>query len=98
MYHETSNFDGQNPDGSSEIFRARTDGSMVERLTADPEYPSRFPHLTADGGRIVWGSQADPLGTNADHNEEIFLYETTAGTHRDTSWFSLYDNQKHNPT
>jgi len=79
VYGSGSNVTGQNPDESWEVFRIHVDGTGIEQITADPEYISLRPDVSADGGTIVYQSQADPLGTNADHNFEIFLYDTTTG-------------------
>jgi Tol biopolymer transport system component len=65
-------------DGSTEVFRARVDGTLVEQLTADALYTSWRPDISADGQRVAYASNADPLGTNPDHNSEIFVYD--AGT------------------
>ena len=55
-----------------QVHRARTDGSLVEQLTTGAEWAFR-PDVSADGQRIVYMSEANPVGTNADNNLEIFL-------------------------
>jgi len=35
-----------------------------------------WPSISADGTRIAFQSADDPLGTNADHSTEIFVYDT----------------------
>jgi len=82
VYQSGSDKDGQNPDGSLEIFRTRLTGTPVQRLTADPGYESIEPDISADGYRVVYASEADPLGTNPDHNDEIFLYDVPTATRR----------------
>ncbi|MCH7780464.1 MAG: PD40 domain-containing protein, partial [Acidobacteria bacterium] len=80
-YHSPSDFDGLNPGGQIQVFRARTDGTLIERLTADPGFISWHPDIDANGSRVVYVSSADPLGTNPDHNGEIFLFDaSTAAT------------------
>ncbi len=81
-YNSRTNLDGMNPAGNREVFRARTDGSVVERITGDPDplYSSWRPDISGDGSRIVYASTADPLGTNPEHNFEIFLYDATPTT------------------
>jgi hypothetical protein len=74
-----SDVTGMNPDGGQEIFRIHMDGSGVEQLSADPDYESMYPDISADGERIVYHSYADPFGTNPDHNSEIFLYDVSTG-------------------
>jgi hypothetical protein len=37
------------------------------------------PSLNQDGSRIVFSTNSDPLGTNADGNFEIFLFDQAAG-------------------
>ena len=82
VYQSGSNKDSLNPDGSLEIFRTRITGTPVQRLTADPVYDSMEPDISANGYRVVYASEADPLGTNLDHNAEIFLYDVPSATHR----------------
>jgi Tol biopolymer transport system component len=58
-----------------QVFRGRTDGSLVEMLTDDPDQSSNSPDISGDGRLVAYRSSADPLGTNPDHNSEIFLYD-----------------------
>jgi Tol biopolymer transport system component len=78
-YMSGSDITGQNPDRNWEIFRIRMDGTGLQQITADPDYGSMQPDISANGERIVYGSPADPLGTNPEHNHEIFLRDTTTG-------------------
>lgn len=80
VFQSETNQDGGNPDFSRELFRVRTDGTGYERLTADPLYDSFSPDISGDGERIAYSSTANPLGTNADHNSEIFLLEPATST------------------
>jgi Tol biopolymer transport system component len=73
-------FAGENPNGQVQIFRGRTDGSLVEILTTDPLNRSSTPDISGNGQRIVYYSNADPLGTNPDNNWEIFLYDASRDT------------------
>jgi Tol biopolymer transport system component len=66
------------PTGRTQVFRGRTDGSLVEMLADDPDYNSIFSDISGDGRLVAYESASDPLGTNADHGDEIFLYD--AGT------------------
>lgn len=81
-YQSASNKDELNPDGSLEIFRIKFDGTGLQRLTADPVYDSEDPDISGDANRIVYDSAADPLGTNPDHNFEVFLYDVPSGSRR----------------
>jgi Tol biopolymer transport system component len=76
-YDTEGDHDGLNPDGSSEVLRARTDGTLVERIT-NSTYDSWRADISSDGRRVAYASRADPLGTNPDLNAEIFVYD--AGT------------------
>ncbi len=78
VYENNNNFDGANPDFSPEIFRVRVDGTGEERITGDDLYEARYPDVSAGGARIVYQSDADPVGTNPDHNQEIFLFESSS--------------------
>ena len=45
-----------------QIIRARTDGSVVERITADSTDSHRYPDVSADGGRIVYAASSSAYG------------------------------------
>ena len=79
VWHSASEFDGANPEGRVQVFRGRTDGTFVEILTTNPDYGAADPDVTADGNRVVYVSGADPLGTNQEHNVEVFLLDKTTG-------------------
>ena len=86
VYQSATDVDGLNPDGSVEIFRVRTDGTGLQRLTAHSGHDSTTPDISGSGNRIVYTSTSDPLGTNGDHNAEVFLFEVmTAATAQLTS-------------
>lgn len=88
VFESTANMDGGNGDGSLEVWRVRTDGSGLERLTGDPTYLSRGADVSAAGDRIVYDSTADPLGTNPEHNDELFAYEPATATRRQLTSFA----------
>jgi Tol biopolymer transport system component len=74
---------GSSVPSPDQVFRGRTDGSVVEMLTDDPDDSSGQPDISGDGQLVVYKSPADPLGTNPDHNSEIFLYDaSTRGLHQ----------------
>lgn len=68
---------GSNTDGSFEVFR-RVDGLAAVQLTAGSGCSSGRPSISADGKRVVFESNCNPLGTNADGNFEIFAWKPGA--------------------
>jgi Tol biopolymer transport system component len=76
VFESNADLDGGNADGTWEVHRVRADGTGLQRLTGDLLLDSRLPDISGVGDRIVYQSSADPLGTNADANREIFLYRT----------------------
>ena len=92
-YSSRTDFDGLNPNGNTQVFRARTDGTLIERITADPGFHSFRADIDADGSRVVYESQADPLGTNPDNNWEIFLFDTAAATTQQLTFATSRDSR-----
>jgi hypothetical protein len=82
VFQSPSNFDGQNPSGVVQVLRVRSDGTGLQRITTDTTYGGSEPDISGAGDRIVYSSAADPLGTNADHSTEIFVYEPGTATTR----------------
>ncbi|MBP7146336.1 MAG: PD40 domain-containing protein [Acidobacteria bacterium] len=82
VFESNADLDGGNPDAGWEIYRVLTAGGGLERLTSDPARSSRTPDISADGGRIVFGSNADSLGTNPELNAELFAYDVAGATLR----------------
>lgn len=74
-FESNADLDGGNPDGSYEIWRVRSDGALLQRLTGDAALSSRSPDITGDGRFVVYASAANPLGTNPEGNTELFLYD-----------------------
>lgn len=93
VYMSGSNITGQNANEEWEVFRIRTDGTDIEQLTMAADQYSWRPDISADGQRIVYQSTADPLGANADHNIEIFLYDATMGTTQQLTQTTSGDNE-----
>ncbi|MFQ5667624.1 MAG: TolB family protein, partial [Candidatus Binatia bacterium] len=74
---------GGNADGSEEIFLFDTTTSTFTQLTTARGGPFGFGiqlSISADGTRVAFESDGDLTGTNADGNQEIFLFDTTTGT------------------
>jgi hypothetical protein len=82
VYDAPGNNDGHNPNHRWQIQRIGFAGTGYLRITADPIYDSFDPHVSGDGTKIVWWSQADFTGQNPDHNWEIFLYDASIATKR----------------
>jgi len=75
VWHSNTDFGGANPNGLTQVFRGRTDGTPVEMLTTDPTEHAERPDVSADGQLVVFNWRGDPLGTNPENNSEIFLYD-----------------------
>jgi Tol biopolymer transport system component len=82
VFESNDDLDGSNPDGSYEIFLMRNDGSSLASITSDSsaDSVSDSPDISGDGTLVVYVSDTDPLGTNADGNFELFLYDRSAAT------------------
>lgn len=77
-FESNADLDGGNADGSYEVWRVRSDGAFLQRLTGDAALSSRSPDISGDGRLVVYASAADPLGTNPEGNSELFLYDADA--------------------
>lgn len=88
VFESTADMDGGNADGSYEIWRVRSDGTGLARLTGDPVHSSRTPDVSGDGTRITYSSTADLLGTNPELNREIFVDEPAAAVRRQLTAFA----------
>ena len=68
---------GGNADGNGEIFVYRRTTGEITQVTdtvvgAFNAWPHAWPRLSADGSRLVFISEADLTGSNADGNRELF--------------------------
>lgn len=56
-------------------------GTAVQ-VSPDGSGFNQRPDLSDDGRTIAFSSTFDPLGLNADHNQELFLYDVASGGYR----------------
>lgn len=72
------NYANQNPDGNREIFLVDFNELTLIQVTdtVGGQLGNVGPKFSADGSRIVFTSDLDITGDNADLNREIFLYST----------------------
>lgn len=61
------------------ISRIRTDGTGLETIT---NFASYQPDISAAGDRIAFVSDADPLGTNPDGGDEVFVWDAAGAVLR----------------
>lgn len=66
---------GTNPEGNSEIFAALADGSELRQLTSAIEGSSNVPIIAGGGSKVVFNSDADLTGGNADRQVEVFIVD-----------------------
>lgn len=77
-----------------QVFRVRTDGTGLEQLTNDATYNAYEPDISDAGDRIVFSSTGDPLGTNPEHNGEVFLLEPGTGVLRQLTSSTTGDSDR----
>ncbi|ANM29410.1 hypothetical protein ABI59_07135 [Acidobacteria bacterium Mor1] len=67
---------GLNPDTVSQIFRIQQDGTGLQQLTSGgADSSSSNPAISDDASRIVFDSNADLTGGNADLSREVFAMD-----------------------
>jgi Tol biopolymer transport system component len=72
------NLTGQNADGNQELFVYSTTNSAFAQITSSVGGQGSYgPKIDAAGDRIVFTSDGDLTGHNADRNAEIFLFDKT---------------------
>lgn len=69
---------GQNPDGGYEIYVASADGTTIVQITERPfdASPRVFLELAGSGGQLLYIDQTDPLGTNPDELDQLFMADS----------------------
>ncbi len=80
VFESDADLDGGNPDGSFEIYRVRSDGTLLERLTGDAVLDSRAPDVSSAGDRVVFESAADLAGGNPELNLEVLVWDANTLT------------------
>jgi hypothetical protein len=86
------------PEGQFEVWLYDTFTMTYTRITTSPGGDSTAPHISTDGTRIVFNSNADPLGQGT-KGFEVWLYDTVTLTYtRVTSSEIPSDSWSHAPT
>lgn len=98
VFHSQTDFDGANPNGFTQVFRARTDGTVEQRITTDAGASAFSPTVSSDGNRVVFTSNSDPFGTNSDANLEIFLWDAAGPSLQQLTFTAGPDDRGIRPT
>jgi uncharacterized repeat protein (TIGR01451 family) len=77
-FDSTCNITGDNPDASREVFLWTASGH-VQVTSALGACASTEPSVNGDGSRIMYSSDCNPTGGNADSNREVFLWQQGLG-------------------
>jgi Tol biopolymer transport system component len=75
-----SDLTGNNADGNTEIFLFDTTTDTFTQITNTTAGLIFNISINSDGTRIIFASEKDLTGNNADGNTEIFLFDTTTDT------------------
>ena len=82
VFESYADLTSTNADGSWEVYRVKFDGTGTQQITNGTASVDSFePDISDDGSIIVYASSWNPLGTNADGNQEIFSYNVGTTTH-----------------
>ena len=73
-----ANINGGNPENNYEAWRMKTDGTNLVQITSSATFNTFRSDISGDGSKVVFTYTGNPLGTNADDNQEVFLYEPAA--------------------
>lgn len=71
---------GENTNGSLEIFLFDAPTNTLTQITKSTAGFSFSPSINRDGTRVAFASSADLTGSNADGNNEIFLFDALSDT------------------
>lgn len=77
-FTSSANLSGGNVDGGFEIFFWDVATGFTQLTDMDSQFPPALA-INGAGDRIAFASREDVLGSNADHNFEIFLWAASAG-------------------
>ncbi len=80
VFESNADLLGTNADGSFEIFRVAVDGSGLTQVSEGVGHDARSPDVSDSGALVTFSSTADPLGSNADGNREIFTLRVADGS------------------
>jgi Tol biopolymer transport system component len=81
VFRSTADFGGQNPDGSTEVYRRDLLTGATLALTRGPGTLGAFsPAVSDDGRRTAFASSFDLAGQNPDHSNELYLRDVPART------------------
>ena len=67
---------GSNSDNNFEIFLLDTTTLVLTQITNTVSGQNRFPSINGNGTRIAFESDRDLIGSNADANGEVFMFDT----------------------
>ena len=80
-FESNGNPTGDNADGNKEIFLYNATTNSFTQVTHTTGTDNNFdPSINSDGTRIAFSSTHDLIGSNADGNVEIFVYNATTNT------------------
>lgn len=86
-----------NADGSNEIF-LWVQGVVGFTQITNSSVASESPSINSDGTKIAFWSRSNPLGTNADGNEEIFRWASPATFTQITTTLGGFGSANLNPS
>jgi Tol biopolymer transport system component len=73
-----ANINGGNPENNYEAWRMKIDGTNLVQITSSPTFNTFRSDISGDGTKVLFTYTGNPLGTNADGNQEVFLYQPGA--------------------
>jgi len=76
VFDSEADFTGQNPDGNREVFRAlfKRRSWVISQITDTLGAENRAGSLSKRGKLVVFSSDGDLVGQNADGNREVFVW------------------------